>query len=51
MTLVKRYLAFKYHTDKDMILREFTYGVVLAMGVLVGSDARLAAGRHRCAGG
>ena len=31
MTLVNGYLAFKYHTDKEMILREFTNGIALAM--------------------
>ena len=31
MTLVNGYLAFKYLTDQEMTLREFTNGVALAM--------------------
>ena len=31
MTLVNGYLAFKYITDKEMTLREFTNSIALAM--------------------
>ncbi len=31
MTLVNGYPAFKYHTDKKLILRDFTCSVALAM--------------------
>jgi hypothetical protein len=59
MTLVNGYLAFKYITEEELTLREFTNSVALAMCAEVGEggggggggDARRAAGTHGCADG
>ena len=31
MTLINGYLAFKYHTDKELIIQELTYRVALVI--------------------